>query len=69
MRNIAKGAEIIRKLTEYFYEKMNGFQVRQFIVIGVDAEAEEEASIAAINHLVVAILLGYSQYRRLAYLT
>lgn len=39
--------------TEDLDEQMNSFQIRQFIVIGIYAQAEEKACISSIHDLVV----------------
>jgi hypothetical protein len=35
---------------------MDGFQPHEFVVVGVDAEGEEESSVTAVDELVVAEL-------------
>lgn len=37
---------------------MDGFQIRELIVVRVDAHAEEETGVTAVNNLVVAELLS-----------
>lgn len=43
-------------LTEHLHKEMDGLKVRQLIVVGVDAHAEEEAGIPPVDDLVVAEL-------------
>lgn len=42
--------------TEHFDEQMNRLEIRQLIVVRVDADAEEQASVAPVNDLVVTKL-------------
>ena len=38
---------------------MNSFEVRELVIVRVDADAEEETCVAAVDYFVVSELLGY----------
>jgi hypothetical protein len=50
-------------LTENFYKQVNCLQVCQFIVIGVNAQAEEETGVASVHNLIVSELVIQLQNR------
>ena len=41
---------IAKELIQHLYKEMYRFQVRELVVIGVYARAEEQSGIAAVNH-------------------
>jgi hypothetical protein len=43
--------DIPKERIQYLYEEVYGFQVRQFIIVGIDACAEEEAGVSAVYDL------------------
>ena len=43
--------------TENFYKEMNGFKIRKFIIVGVDADAEKQASISPVHDFIVSELI------------
>ena len=47
-------AHIAEKLIQDFDEKVDGFQVGELVVVGVDAGAEEEAGVAAVDDFAAA---------------
>lgn len=47
-----------RQLTEHLDEEVYRFEIRQLVVVGVDAHAKEEASVAPVDKLVVPELDG-----------
>lgn len=41
------------RLTENLHEEVDSFEIGKFIVVSIDAHAEEKASIATVHYLVV----------------
>lgn len=42
---------IPKELIQHFHKEMNRLKVRKLVVVGVYARAEEQASVAAVDHL------------------
>jgi len=53
VRDLCPGRLNGSKHTKDLDKQVDGFQVRKFVVIRVNAHAEEEASIAAVYNLVI----------------
>ena len=49
MERRTKLADIAKKAVKHLHEEVDGLQIAQLIVIGVDADAEEEASVTAVD--------------------
>lgn len=49
-------AHVAEEGVQHLDEEVDGFEVRQLVVVGVDARAEEEAGVAAVDDLVGAEL-------------
>ena len=44
--------------TENLHKKMNGFEICEFVVVGINANTEEQAGISPVYNLVIAELRG-----------
>ena len=49
-------AHVAEEGVQHLDDEVDGFEVRQLVVVGVDARAEEEAGVAAVDDLVGAEL-------------
>lgn len=49
-------ADIPKKRIEDFNKEVDGFEVSELVIVGVDADAEEKPGIAAVDDFVVAEL-------------
>ena len=49
-------AHVAEKRVEHLDEEMDRFQIRQLVIVGVDARAEEQARVPPVDDLVVAEL-------------
>jgi hypothetical protein len=46
-------AHVAKELIQYLYEQMDDLQQSQLVIRHIDAQAEEQASIPPVNHLIV----------------
>ena len=51
----------MNKLTEYFYEEMDCFQVCELVIISINADAKVETGITAVDDFIIAELDGFSK--------
>ena len=51
VENQVQLTHVPEELVEHFDEEMNRFEISQFVVVGVDADAEEETGVAAVDDL------------------
>ncbi|RUS17629.1 hypothetical protein BC937DRAFT_89701 [Endogone sp. FLAS-F59071] len=58
IENQVKLAHVAEESVQDLHEEVDGLEVGELVVIGVDADAEEEASVTAVDNLVVAELKG-----------
>jgi len=56
IKNKIQLAHVPEKRIEHLHEEVYGLQIRKLVIIRIDAHAEEEAGVAAVDNLVVAEL-------------
>ena len=47
-------AYVAEELIQHFYEEVDGFQIGQLVVVGIDTGAEEETGVATVDDLATA---------------
>jgi hypothetical protein len=47
---------VLEKGIQDFHKEMNGFQIREFVVVGVDAKTKEKTGVPTVNYLVISKL-------------
>lgn len=56
VRELMKAADQTKKHTKHLYKQMNGFKVRELIVVCINTHAKKETCVATVDDLVITEL-------------